>query len=191
MKKTIGLTLGSFIITIVLCVAFLIPYLKKHDQTYQKASAPVPTVTVTKTVTPKPVVKPTPTAPKSPVDEFGKPFLKYGQTYQFAEGIKVTVLGYKTYPKDPTITMGHKYYKLFTIKVKATSKQYHIEEFFMDSAGGEFTETEGNGQPGGQLDAGKTLTITMVFGYDTNDSKSLTFARCPDTVYLCAPRTWA
>jgi hypothetical protein len=154
-------------------VGTLIINATEQDSDNRSAS---PTPTVTKTVT----VSPTPSVTESPVEK-EKSDAKYGQTLQLSEGLQVTVYSPKDYPKDPNVKMVHKYYKLFSVKVKNTTKTTipRVEEWFVESPGGELTNTEGNGMPGGQLAAGETLTFTVVFGYDDDVPTYFSFMTTP------------
>lgn len=184
MFKAIVITVVSFVMSLVLCVTVLVPFLKKHDPEYQKATAPVPTVTVTHTVTP------TPSTTESPVEKTPEES-SFGDTFQYPEGLLVTVSLPRPYPKDPTIKMKRKYYELFVVKVKNTTNETlpRVEDWFVGSDAGELTKAEGTGTPGGQLAPGKTLTFTVVFGYDSRDF-DVSFASCP-LWEVCEPHSWS
>lgn len=165
MKKQIALIVVSFVVSMVLCVTVLIPFLKKHDPVYQAASTPAPTKTVT--VTPPPATaSATPTETKDPTNA------KYGQAYAYPNGLKVTVSQPKSYPKDPSVSMKRKYYKLFKVTVKNTASttfprtgDMYVE---VDGGAGDYQATEGNGVPETSIKPGQTLTFTVVYGVDTN-----------------------
>lgn len=152
----------------------------------EPVTAPSPVIR-TVTATPSPTASPTPTETESPVENDAK----YGQALQLPEGLKVTVLHPTPYPKDPSVKMVKKYYKMFTVTVQNTTKTTipHTEDWMVDSGtgelgnwksgNGEFTNTEGNGMPGGKLEPGRALTFTVVFGYDENSVPKFSFATCP------------
>lgn len=158
----------AFVVTF--CVITLITN-SGHDE-----KKTVPTTSVS--VIPSPTPTPTPTASKSPVEE--QTLLNYGQTYQYNDGLRVTVSAPKDYPKDPTVKMSKKYYKYYTVTVKNTvRKSYETNYFDVNSTAGdsygEYTATEGNGFPTAPLAKGESLTFVVAFGYDSDESPRVSF----------------
>ena len=162
----------AFVVAFVatFCVVTLVTNTSHQED---KKSAPTPSV-----VTTSPTPTPSPTASKSPVEE--KVLLNYGQTYQYNDGLRVTVSKPKDYPKDPTVKMSKKYYKYFSVTVKNTvRKSYETNYFDVNSVAGdsygEYTATEGNGFPTAPLAKGESLTFTVAFGYDSNEPPVVSF----------------
>lgn len=167
--KYVFIILGSAVVTFFVSAYILGTYSQKDNST--------PSSTVTTTVT----ATPSPTPTETPVEETPKSDAKYDETLQLSEGLQVTVSAPKAYPKDPAVRMIHSNYKLFTVKVKNTSRTTipDVSEWFVESEDGEYTATEGTGTPKGKLAPGASLTYVVVFGYDTAESPVFSFMSTP------------
>lgn len=185
----------TFIIGMIVGALAIVAGFYSTYNSHKTVATPAPVIK-TVTVTPSPTA--TPTETETPVEENDA---KYGQALQLPEGLKVTVLHPTPYPKDPSVKMMKKYYKMFTVTVQNTTKTTipRMEEWMIDSGtgklgnwepgNGEFTNTEGNGMPGGKLEPGRALTFTVVFGYDDKSVPKFSFATCP-VDEICKAYVW-